>query len=145
MAQPREDLAEAVGYQLKQTQSILRQRMDDSLREIGLTTPQYVCLEVLSRSPGASSAELARGAFVTRQTMNSLLQGLQERGLVDRADRPVNGRVLATSLTDEGRRLLTAARTRSREIESRMTSNLTVAQRAELLSLLSSCAAALED
>ena len=40
-----------------------------------LTVPQYASLELLGRSPGQSSAELARGAFVTRQSMNLALRG----------------------------------------------------------------------
>ncbi|MDN6123251.1 MAG: MarR family transcriptional regulator [Brevibacterium sp.] len=68
-----------IGYQLKHLQSALRSHMDEALRPIGLSTPQYACLELLRREPGASNSELARGAFVTRQTMSTLLRGLQDR------------------------------------------------------------------
>ena len=77
-------LESLLGYQLKHLQTALRSRMDETLRPLELTTPQYNCLEQLRRRPGASNSELARGAFVTRQTMNTLLRGLQERGLITR-------------------------------------------------------------
>ena len=80
--------------------------MDEALHPLGLTTPQYVCLELLARTPGTSSSELARSAFVTRQTMSALLRGLQSRGLVARAERPSGGRALPVVLTPDGRRLL---------------------------------------
>jgi hypothetical protein len=77
-----------IGYLLKQTQTALRARMDEALRPLELTTPQYSCLEALNGRPGASTSEIARAVFVTRQTMNTLLRGLQERGLVERIPTP---------------------------------------------------------
>jgi hypothetical protein len=41
----------------------------------GLTVPQYACLELLDQHSGLSNAELARGAFVTRQSMQRDLRG----------------------------------------------------------------------
>ncbi len=49
--------------------------MDTVLRPLELTVAQYSCLEVLNQRPGVSSAELARAVFVTRQSMNPVLQG----------------------------------------------------------------------
>ncbi|NYL98673.1 MarR family transcriptional regulator, partial [Salmonella enterica subsp. enterica serovar Typhimurium] len=92
-------LESLLGYQLKHLQSTLRSKMDETLRPLELTTPQYNCLEQLRRRPGASNSELARGAFVTRQTMNTLLRGLQERGLITRPAKADSGRILPTRLT----------------------------------------------
>jgi DNA-binding MarR family transcriptional regulator len=140
-----EDLGTLVGYRLKEVQSILRSRMDETLRPLGLTTPQYVCLEVLSRTPGASNAELARGAFVTRQTMNTLLRGLQERGLIERAVRAFSGRALPISLTAAGRELLGAAVERTHRVEARLVSRLTAVQRETLQEALAACVEGLRD
>ncbi len=60
----------AVGYVLKQAAVALRSAMDVALRPLQLTVPQYACLELLGQRPGLSNAELARGVFVTRQSMN---------------------------------------------------------------------------
>ena len=68
------DLDASLGYLLKQAASTLRSSMDAALRPLGLTVPQYACLELLAQRPGLSNSELARGAFVTRQSMNVLLQ-----------------------------------------------------------------------
>lgn len=145
MAQVNDDLSALVGYQLKEVQAVLRSRMDDTLRPLRLTTPQYVCLELLSRTPGASNAELARGAFVTRQTMNTLLHGLQERGLIERATRAPSGRALPTTLTAEGRDLLGLAIERTHRIEARLVSKLTDDQRRDLHAALSACIDGLRD
>jgi hypothetical protein len=72
----------AVGYVLKQAAVALRNAMDVALRPLQLTVTQYSCLELLGQRPGLSNAELARGTFITRQSMNVVLRDLEERGLV---------------------------------------------------------------
>ncbi|MCW4457730.1 MarR family winged helix-turn-helix transcriptional regulator [Microbacterium sp. MPKO10] len=143
MMQLPDDLGALVGYRLKETQSVLRARMDEVLREIGLTTPQYICLELLSRNPGWSNAELARGAFVTRQTMNTLMQTLQSRGLITRATQARTGRALPTTLTAHGEELLHRATSRISEIERRMVSLLDDEQTRALHEGLTRCIEAL--
>jgi len=64
---------EAVGYVLKKAATALRAAMDNALRPLDLTVPQYSCLEVLGQRPGLSGSELARAVFVTRQSMNLVL------------------------------------------------------------------------
>jgi DNA-binding MarR family transcriptional regulator len=139
------DLETVVGYRLKHAQSVLRSVMDASLRPLGLTTAQYVCLELLSRAPGSSNSELARAAFVTRQTMNGLLAGLRERGLIERTERAPVGRALPTALTAAGRTLLAQATDVANAVDRRMVSRLSPAQVAQLQAALASCIDALTD
>jgi len=118
------DLEESVGYALKVAATALRSAMDAVLRPLELTVPQYSCLEVLAQRPGASNAELARATFVTRQAMNGVLRGLQERGLVSRPTTAPHGRVLPTELTPTGRSHLRDASAAVRAVEERMLSAL---------------------
>ena len=85
-----------VGYMLKQAQSLLHLRMEEALKPLHLTVSQYSCLHHLRREPGISAAALARGTFVTRQSMNAMLQQLIDRGLVARPSRATSGRALPT-------------------------------------------------
>ncbi len=134
---------EAVGYLLKQAATALRAAMDTVLRPLGLTVPQYSCLEVLNQQPGLTSAELARATFVSRQSMNLVLQGLQERGLLTRAAVARHGKALPTALTEAGRVQLRAASVAVRAIEKTMLAPLTPAARQRLLADLAACTAAL--
>jgi DNA-binding MarR family transcriptional regulator len=138
-------LEEAVGYVLKQAASALRAAMDAALRPLDLTVPQYACLELLGQRPGLSNAELARGAFVSRQSMNGVLRGLQDRGLVSRPDTAPQGRARPTELTPAGRAALRAASTAVRDIERRMTAQLSATDQRRLLGDLAACAAALAE
>ncbi|MEV5897654.1 MarR family winged helix-turn-helix transcriptional regulator [Nonomuraea fuscirosea] len=124
----QEDLGRSIGYQLKRAQAALRATMDGALRPHGLTTPQYSCLEQLRLRPGLSNAELARGVFVTRQSMNVLLRGLEEAGLVERPATAPTGRALPTRLTEAGARALAAAKADVSAIERRMTAAMDPAQ-----------------
>jgi DNA-binding MarR family transcriptional regulator len=106
---PMEDTYRSVGYALKRAQQALRGYLDSALRNIGLTTPQYSVLAGLELSEGLSSAELARRAFVTPQTMQAIIAALERDGLVKRTGHPAHGRVLTTELTPEGRSLVRVA------------------------------------
>ena len=110
----------------------------------GLTVPQYACLELLDQHPGLSNVELARGAFVTRQSMNVVLRGLQHSGLVSRPLQPPHGRALPASLTAAGQHRLAAARAVVVAIEQRMTGALPPQRAARLLADLGRMAQALE-
>lgn len=128
-----------IGYQLKEVQAVLRARMDEVLRPLGLTTPQYACLTALERTREASSSELARRAFVTRQTMNVLLRGLEARGLVVRAEEATHGRARPVSLTEEGSALLTQAVEAVGVVVTRMVGSLDGGQREDLHAALNGC------
>ncbi|MHB1492044.1 MAG: MarR family winged helix-turn-helix transcriptional regulator, partial [Cellulomonas sp.] len=109
------------------------------LRPLHLTVPQYACLELLGQRPGLSNAELARGVFVTRQSMNAVLRGLEDRGLVTRPATAPHGRELPTELTRAGRELLDAASTAALSVQTTMCTGLTPARQKALLETLGLC------
>jgi DNA-binding MarR family transcriptional regulator len=132
-------LTTSPGYLLKVASSALRSAMEEVLHPLGMTVTHYSCLELLAQRPGLSNSELARGAFVTRQSMNVLLQALQRDGLVTRPQHPTAGRALPTELTDAGRRQLAEASAAVRAVEDRMTARLDPADRSRFTELLSRC------
>jgi hypothetical protein len=91
MSQDRVDLETSLGYLLKEASSALRSAMEDVLRPLGMTVTHYSCLELLAQRPGLSNSELARGAFVTRQTMNVLADGAASRRHPQPCDRSSSG------------------------------------------------------
>lgn len=132
-----------VGYILKQAQSLLRLRMEEALHELELSVSQYSCLHALRREPGISAAVLARRTFVTRQSMNAMLQQLLERGLVARPAQVDSGRALPAELTRVGSATLDRAETVVTDVEQRMLSGLSATESASLARGLLSCVAAL--
>ena len=133
-----------VGYELKRTQYALRARMDEGLRGIGLTTPQYAALVALGEEPGASGAGLARKCFVTPQTMNGILTNLESAGLVQRKQHPQHGRVLRAYLTEKGEEALPRAHRVVEAVEERMLAPLEQGERRELAEALRRCTESLK-
>lgn len=134
----RIDLETSLGYRLKEASSALRAAMEEALRPLGMSVTHYSCLELLAQRPGLSNSELARGAFVTRQSMNVLLQNLERDGFVTRpAEAPV-GKALPTRLTSRGRRSLEKASRAVRSVEVRMLAGLTSTEQSEALRILQS-------
>src|SRR6201991_736811 len=139
------DLETSLGYLLKEASSALRAAMEEVLRPLGMNVTHYSCLELLAQRPGLSNSELARGAFVTRQSMNVLLQALEREGYVTRpAEAPV-GKVLPTQLTPRGREILVEASAGGRSVEVRMLSGMTDAEQSTAFRSLRSMIDSLRD
>lgn len=124
------DLETSLGYLLKEASSALRAAMEEVLRPLGMSVTRYSCLELLAQRPGLSSSELARGAFVTRQSMNVLLQTLEREGYVTRPAEAAVGKVLPTRLTPLGRRGLEQATVAVRSVEVRMLAGMSETEQA---------------
>jgi DNA-binding MarR family transcriptional regulator len=92
---------------LNQANHAVRSRLEEALRHLEVTGIQYTVLSVIASREGLSSAELSRRFFVTPQTMNELINGLERRKLIARKEDPENRRILKMRLTGSGRRLLT--------------------------------------
>jgi len=134
-----------LGYVLKNAQSLLHLRMEEALRPLHLTVSQYSCLHHLRREPGISAAALARATFVTRQSMNAMLQQLIDRGLVARPNQVDSGRALPALLTSVGADVLGAAQVLVDGVEQRMLSGLTPSESAALAHGLAACVSSLAD
>ncbi|HEY2645239.1 MAG TPA: MarR family transcriptional regulator [Galbitalea sp.] len=134
-----------VGYLLKHAQSLLHARMEEALKPLQLTVSHYSCLYRLRVEPGISASALARRTFVTRQSMNAMLQQLIDRDLVARPARADSGRALPTVLTPAGMRALDAAQVLVEGVEHRMLSGLTIAETAGLARGLVACVSALDE
>jgi DNA-binding MarR family transcriptional regulator len=97
-----------------------RSQMDEKLRPQGVTTAQLQMLKVIREEPGGSGAQLARACYVTPQSAQALLKGLEHGGWIIRKKDPVNERILIARLTPSGVELLDAAERLARVIEKRL-------------------------
>src|ERR1700730_6609082 len=125
-------VTDLVGYQLKRAQQALRTAMDEGLRAHGLQTPQPAALPPREADEPLSGAELARRCFVTAQTMNAILVGLERARLVERTAHAKHGRVIEARLTKRGRATVEDAHRTVFGIEERMLSKITPVRRRRL-------------
>lgn len=133
-------VARRFGGALKLAQHALRTRLDEALRPIGLTTPQCAVLSALEREPGQSNAALARAAFVTPQTMQSILANMERNGLVTREADPDHGRILRGFITAQGRKALMQAHAAILGVEAAVMAAIGEREAERLTSVLTRCA-----
>ncbi len=128
---------EPLGYLLQRVATSLRAEVTSAaLEPVGVSFPQYICMRVLSHSPGRSNADLAREVNVSPQAMNMVVRGLQERGLVNRPATVASGRSLPAELTREGIALLKRTDAGIRDAERKVLAPLRPEQRTHLKKLL---------
>lgn len=128
-----------IGYKLKQAQHVLRIHMDDALKPLGLTTPQYAVLSQLEVNPGISNASLARASFVTAQTMHGIVSNLEKNNLLKRKADPQHGRILCAALTKQGEKVVKRAHTLIKEVEESMMRSLSNKNKTLFEKLLVEC------
>ncbi|MBI1201063.1 MAG: MarR family transcriptional regulator [Rhodopseudomonas sp.] len=92
-------------YLLNQASLAVRSHLEAALRDLQMTGIQYTILGTIKDHEGISSAELSRRFFVTAQTTNEIINGLEQRGLITRKEDPANRRILRMKLTAQGRKL----------------------------------------
>ena len=136
-------MAKRLGYALKRAQHALRTRMDEALRPLNLTTPQYAVLSAIELDSGISNAALARAAFVTAPTMQGIVGNLERAGLLKRSSDPTHGRILRSELTRKGAKKLQEAHIRVENIEAIMLHILAPDEIGKLTTQLIACADAL--
>ncbi len=96
-------------YIIKQLQHVIYQRLDEAMRRRGLTPTQYMVLSLSNRrGEPPSSAQLARRARISAQSMNEIIAALEGKSLIIRHEDPERRRILRVSLTREGKAVLLA-------------------------------------
>ncbi|MDT5021016.1 MAG: hypothetical protein QOI33_1540 [Mycobacterium sp.] len=125
-----------LGYLLFQVMANLRPEVTAALTPLSLTLPEFVCMRMLSMSPGLSSAELARLGNVSPQAMNTVLHRLENAQLVTRPASVASGRALPASLSADGRTLLKRAEAAVRDADAKVMAKLSTSQQREFKRML---------
>jgi DNA-binding MarR family transcriptional regulator len=135
-----------IGFLLKSLQHSLRQTVEEALRKQGLdlSFAHFVALFGLYCEPGITGAQLASRAFVSAQTMNSVLRRLELEGRIERRPHPDSRRADSWSVTAVGVADLDVARQVGAATFTRMLAPLGAAEIAAFEDCLRRCITALE-
>lgn len=109
--------------------------------ELDLTPPQVGLLRAIAQDPGASQQALAEHLGTPPTRMVSLVDGLEQRGLLERTRNAEDRRLYAVHLTQPGRELLGEIRAIAAKHNSTMLAALDPSERDQLHALLSRVAA----
>lgn len=102
----------------------------------GMTMWEYVVLSYLAKEPAPNQLTLAREIRHDKTRLIKLLDGLEHRGLIERAPDPADRRSHTVAITDAGRSLQAAAQSQIRRMEDVMLGRLSTAERRALLTAL---------
>jgi MarR family transcriptional repressor of mepA len=113
------------------------------IRERELSHAQSFVLGYLVQNPGAIQRDIAAVSRTTAASVSSLLQGLEDRGLVERRSDGTNGRTKLVYATTEGSELIAGFDEAMADTEKTILGPLDAAERATLHSLLTKITAEL--
>ncbi|MGI6207488.1 MAG: MarR family winged helix-turn-helix transcriptional regulator [Anaerolineae bacterium] len=112
------------------------------LREADVSGPRFGILirlyahEKRNNGSGMSPTELSQCQRVSKNTISSMLRGLEEQGLIERSLDPTDRRVFRIRLSEAGRELVRTESPRHFERLNALASELTPSEQAQLASLL---------
>ncbi len=104
-------------FYVQQVEQLARRRIDQCLQGEHITAGQYMVLNLIVHHEPVSSADLARRANMTAQSMGEFIKALESKGLLERRADASNRRVIQISSTAAGRKVLVQAEARVDQIE----------------------------
>lgn len=133
------------GYTIKQVQHQIHTIMEDALRPLSLNLSQYNVLKSLESNSRTTGAELARKAFVTPQTMHTILMTMERKKLIARQSIDGNIKSFNISITETGRIALEDAEDALNNIFDKANAALTSKEHSNLGYLLEKLSSGLEN
>ncbi|MFK0159478.1 MarR family winged helix-turn-helix transcriptional regulator [Streptomyces sp. NPDC090499] len=130
------DPSTRTSYLAWQVAHVMGVRTEKALRPLGLTTAQHNALMHVARTPGISSADIARRTGITPQSMGAAVNALVERGLLERRQHPTSRRVVQLGITEAGEALATQAQEVLTRVDDDAVSVLSSEERASVHALL---------
>lgn len=123
-----------IGYQLRLAQRAIFADFAESVGGDAVSPGLFGILVIVEANPGLTQQALANAAHLDRSTMVTVLDKLEDRGLVERqaADRRSNG----LFLTNAGKVLLRGLKRKVAQHERRVLANLSTKESRQLVALL---------
>jgi DNA-binding MarR family transcriptional regulator len=107
---------------------LFRERLEEQLKPLSITSAQLQLLAALIKEPGTSGAHISRICEVTPQTTHALLAAAENRGWIRRSPHPENTHTLLATLTPQGRRVFTRGKIIAIRLQGQMLRTLTPAE-----------------
>jgi DNA-binding MarR family transcriptional regulator len=137
------ELDQRIPFLLSQLGTYMADDFKRRLAPLGVDPRMNAVLVALTGTDGQSQRQLSARLGLHRNVMVSLIDTLEEQGLVQRKPCPHDRRAFAVTLTGKARELLPALDEQSNAMEDEVTSALTPDERAALLDMLQRVSASL--
>ena len=94
---------DSLHYLIMANQMLVQRGLLERLKETGLTIGQPKVLDYLKEHDGSNQKEIARACFLEAGSLTSILNRMEEKGLVERRMLNGNRRSFHVFLTENGR------------------------------------------
>src|SRR5262249_24999291 len=101
--------------------------------DLDLTPRQFAVLLTFAQREGLSQTDLVEVTGIDRSTLADIVRRMLKKGLLQRRRTREDARAYAVRLTDEGLRILAAARPKVEAVDARILATLTTEQRTALV------------
>lgn len=117
-------LAEAVGFKLRRAQLTVSQDFNDSLAAKGVRAADFAVLMLLTKNSGLKQSEVAEALGIQRANFVAIVDGLEQKGYIERRKSEVDRRVQSLHITGGGLDYLDEILPTWREHEERLVQRL---------------------
>lgn len=93
-----------IAYLTMANHLLIQKRILEKVKESGLTLGQPKVLDYLKNHDGASQKEIAAGCFIEAGSLTSILNRMEEKGLIERRMLNGNRRTFHIFMTESGRK-----------------------------------------
>ena len=114
------------------------------LADLDLTPRQFAVLLTVSQREGLSQTDLVEITGIDRSTLADIVRRMLKKGLLQRRRTREDARAYAVRLTDEGLRVLSAARPKVEAVDALIVATLSAEQRTTLVDDLRTIVTALQ-
>ena len=125
-----------MGFLLSQLGYVVARHFRAAMSDVGLEPRHFALMRAIAGNEGQSQNVLVDLLRIPASSMVSLVDHLEERGLVERRVHPTDRRARTLHVTTTGRSLLEKATSLAMALEQRICAGLTPAQRQELIDRL---------
>ena len=120
-------------YMLMVNHVILQKKLFLSLKDTGLTLGQPKVLDFLQEKDGAAQKEIAAACHIEPASLTTILNGMEEKGLIQRKSLNGNRRSWHIFLTDRGKEMTEAIGMGFEELETQAFSGISGEERESFL------------
>lgn len=129
-------LPDLLGYHLRRAQLAVFQDFAATIDGANITPGQFGVLALIDANPGLSQTRLGQILGIDRSTVVGVIDKLETRGLVERAQRPNDRRSHALQLSQQGAKYFREMSRKVRVHENRVAEDLSAREREQLIALL---------
>jgi DNA-binding MarR family transcriptional regulator len=124
-----------VGYHIRRASGVFLNDFARTLADLGIRQVQFGILSVIAANPGINQGNAGKSLGIQRANMVGLVNELVDRDLVERVTAE-DRRAFSLSLTKAGKAIVAKCLDRIHAHEDRLLSDLSDAERAQLIELL---------